>query len=398
MEIKELIFGIEGMNERFAILILKYIDAYLDMSSDKDVVLDNFIRQIKNNFTSIQFKTLDGVSGAVSGGSNAITLDDTLDDRFLDNTFLHEFTHLISKNEFLDDGFIFQANRGLKVGRDNIMDFDLGFELPNWETDGNNYASNKAISMLDEWVTEWLANKMSGLVYVEVKEDANGFFRKKTCHGYDGSNIMNLLELVYGCENIANLITGFDMTEEQRKTVIPIQELHKLNQMIDSEVILLKEEKELFEKLSYMNTPNITGLLTYYISQYQRQNNLQDYNVWLQKMLNLLVRAYSFSFKNKINDCSNIGDLNNVYNELSIIQNSMIWTENLDLLYSLESYQLFDKMRKDFSSKVIVLNANLEDFSSLFFQPSQLLEKFKLEEKFSKSNISDENLTIKNKI
>lgn len=382
MEIKEVLLNIDGMNERFATLILKYIDNYINMSSNKAVVANNIVQQIKRNVTGIRFKSLDGVSGAVSNFDSVITLDDTLDNRVIDNTFLHEFTHLISKNQYMEGEHLSQPNFGLKVGKNDSSEYDLNLRLTNWEVDGNNYAYNKGIATLDEWVTEWLANKMSGFQNVEVKEDANGHFRKKTSHGYDGSNVMNLLELVYGRENVANLITGFDLTEEERKTVIPIKEIHKLNQMIDSESILTEEEKEIFKNLQppYMKTPNITGLITYYISEYQRQNNLQDYNVYLQKMLNVLVRTYSVSFAKKINECNSLDDLRNIYSELSLIQNSMIWTEDLNALNTLETFQIFEKMKKDFSSRTTMLNANMEEFSSLYLSPSQLLEKFRNEE------------------
>lgn len=382
MEIKEVLLNIDGINERFATLILKYIDTYINMSSNKAVVANNIVQQIKRNVTGIRFKSLDGVSGAVNNLGTVITLNDTLDERNLDNTFLHEFTHLISRNEYMDGNDLIQPNCGFKVGQDDRMDFNGGFRLTQWEIDDNNYAYNKGIETFDEWVTEWLANKMSGFQNVEVKEDANGYFRKKTSHGYDGSNVMNLLELVYGSENIANLITGFDLTEEERKTVIPIKEIHKLNQMIDSESILTEEEKEIFKNLQppYMKTPNITGLITYYISEYQRQNNLQDYNVYLQKMLNVLVRTYGVSFTNKINECNGIDNLRNIYEELSVIQNSMIWTDDLNKLASLETFQVFEKLKQDFSSRATMLNANMEEFSSLYLSPSQLLEKFRNEE------------------
>lgn len=277
------------------------------------------------------------------------------------------------------------------------MDFTAGFRLTQWEVDGNNYAYNKGIETFDEWITEWLANKMSGFQNVEVKEDTNGFFRKKTSHGYDGSNVMNLLELVYGRENVANLITGFDLTEEERKSIIPIKEIHKLNQMIDSESILTDEEKEIFKNLQppYMKTPNMTGLITYYISEYQKQNNLQDYNVYLQKMLNVLVRTYSVSFTNKINECNSIDDLKTIYGELSVIQNSMIWTEDMNKLASLETFQIFEKMKYDFSARITKINANVEEFSSLYLSPSQLLEKFRSEEEIQRLNQANVETTQK---
>lgn len=388
MDLKEILGSIKGMDERFASLIIRYVDSYINMSSNKTQVANNIIKQIKENVTEINFKSLDGISGCVSGIGRVITLDSNLPDWIIGNTFLHEFTHQISKNEYTivdeEDGskVRLQPNLGLKVGRDLTMEFSMGMRLREWEIDGNNYAFNKGIYILDEWITEWLANKMSNFKNVELKQDENGFFRKKTCHGYDGSNVMNMLELVYGSENIANIITGFDLSEEERKCVIPIKEFHKLNEMINSNFVLSPEEIEIFKNLQppYMKTPNITGLIVYYISEYQKQDRLEDYNVYLQKMIDVLSRAYNVGFKNRIGNCNNPEELKQIYNELSIIQNSMLWNENQEVLNSLESYKVFDEMRTLFSVKANSLGINNEQFSSLFATPSELLEKFSLEE------------------
>src|SRR5574344_1592177 len=209
MDLKETLANIKGIDERFASLIIKYVDSYINMSSNKTQVANNLIQQIKKNITEINFASLDGISGCVSGMGSAITIDSNLPDWVIDNTFLHEFTHQISRNEYTivdeEDGMRIrvQPNCGLKVGIDQNMEFSMGARLREWETDGNNYAFNKGIATFDEWITEWLANKMSGFVNVELKQDENGFFRKKMCHGYDGSNVMNMLELVYGSENVA---------------------------------------------------------------------------------------------------------------------------------------------------------------------------------------------------
>ena len=404
MDLKETLANIKGIDERFASLIIKYVDSYINMSSNKAQVVDNLIQQIKKNVTEINFASLDGISGCVSGTGSAITIDSNLPDWAIDNTFLHEFTHQISRNEYTvideEDGMSIrvQPNCGLKVGIDQNMEFSMGARLFDWEIDGNNYAFNKGIATFDEWITEWLANKMSGFVNAELKQDENGFFRKKMCHGYDGSNVMNMLELVYGSENVANIITGLDLSEEERKGVIPIKEFHKLNEMIDSNTVLSPEEVEIFNNLQppYMKTPNITGLLVYYISEYQKQDKLEDYNVYIQKMINLLSRAYSIGFKNRIVNCNNIDDLIQMYNELLIIQNSIIWNENQEILKSLESYRLFDEMRNLFTTKTTSLGISNEKFSSLYANPSQLLEKFKFEETELKK-IHSETLTTQAK-
>lgn len=383
MDLQEVISSIKGIDERFTKLILKYIDSYIEMSSNKTLTVNNIINQIKRNVHGIVFKDLDGnVSGCVNTMGNEIVLSDDLEYWVLDNTFLHEFTHQIAKNEYIEGPDLIQPNCGLKVGQDEYAEFTAGFRLTEWEVDGNNYAYNKAIHLLDEWVTEWLANKMSGFKNAEVIIDNNGFFRKKTSHGYDGSNIMNLLELVYGGENIANLITGFDLSEEERKSIIPIKELHKLNEMIDSNAVLNQEEVNIFKNLKppYMKTPNITGLILYYISESMKQDKLEEKNAYLQKMLDVLTRAYSVSFNYKIENCNSYDELMNIYNELSIIQNSIIWHKNLDIMNSLESYKNFEKLRESFISKLTQLNINNKDFASLYLGPSEMLEKFKLEE------------------
>ncbi len=385
MELKDILLNIKGIDERFAALIARYVENYINMSSNKEVVANNLIQQIKKNITEISFQSLDGISGYVSSMESSITLDSNLPEWVIDNTFLHEFTHQVSRNEYVDEDGVrirLQPNLGMKVGSDESKEFSVGFRLREWEIDGNNYAYNQGIATFDEWVTEWLANKMSGFINVEVKEDENGLFRKKTCHGYDGSNIMNMLELVYGSENIANLITGFDLTEDERKCVIPIKEFHKLNEMIDSNLVLSKEEKEIFENLQppYMKTPNITGLIVYYISQYRKQDNLENYNVYIQKMLNVLTRTYSIQFNEKIANCGSIDDLNMLYQELTFIQNSMIWSEKQETLNSMESFQLFEKMRSSFISKSNQLGFEESRYNSLNLTPTELLEKFRLEE------------------
>ena len=394
MELSEIVKNIEGINDRFASLIIKYVDNYINMSSNKVLAAKNIINQIKNHVTKIEFKDLGKISGCVDGRNSIIQINSNLEDRFIDNAFLHEFTHQISKNEYneFDDDYnieiTIRKNLGLKVAYDEQAEFNSGERLRNWEIDGNNYAYNKGILLFDEWVTEWLANKMSNLNNVEIREDEKGFFRKKTCHGYDGSNVMNLMELVYGSENIANLITGFDLTEEERKCDIPIIEFHKLNEMIDSNHVLSPEEIEIFKNLKpkYMITPNITGLLVYYMSEYQKQDNLENYNIYLQKMLDVLIRTYNFRYQDRINNCKDIGELNNLYEELSIIQNSMMWNNDIDILNSLESFKIYEKMIKDFSNKSTELGINDEKFNSLYLSPESLLEKFKLEEELLKQS------------
>jgi len=385
MEIKEILKNIEGIDERFAQLILKYIENYIDMSSNKSLVANNIVKQIKQNIKSIQFNKLDDAYGSVAKIGTTIELNKELKDWELDNAFYHEFTHQISKNTYSNGTNLCNPNSGLKVGIDSQLEYSMGFRLKNWEVDGNNYAYNQGIDTLDEWITEWLANKNSKINNVEIKKDKNGFFRKKTSHGYDGSNVINLLELVYGSENVANLITGFDLNEEERKSVIPIKEFKKLNEMIDSNIVLTEEEKEIFKNLKppYMKIPNITGLLVYYISEYQKQDKLEDYNYYIQKIQNTLIRAYTVNFNQKIHNCRNEEELNLIYKQLSVIQNSMIWHEDEKVLNSLETYQNFNKMRNTFTLKHQALNIKNENYNSLYLTPNQLLEKFQKEQQDS---------------
>ena len=49
MDLKEILGSINGMDERFASLIIKYVDSYINMSSNKAQVVDNLIQQIKKD-------------------------------------------------------------------------------------------------------------------------------------------------------------------------------------------------------------------------------------------------------------------------------------------------------------------------------------------------------------
>lgn len=396
-KLDDVIHNIDGIDERFAMLLKKYVYTYINFSTNKELVSNNLINQINSNIKHISVEQLDGISGHADAKSKTIKINSDLDDYLIDNTFMHEITHLISLNEIIEDNITYQLNYGLKVGLDDQMDFSAGFRLRNWEVDGNNYVYNKGNVVLDEWITEWLANKTSGLTNTELKEDTNGFFRKKISHGYDGSNVMNLIELVYGSENIANLITGLDLNLEERKSVIPIKEIHKINELIDSNSILLQDEVDIIRNLQppYMKTPNVTGLIMYYISEYQKQRELENQNVYLQKIMNVLTRTYYVRFNKEIKGCSSPEDLNKVYNELSTIQNSMIWNEDINALESLESYRLFNQMRKEFTKKTSELNINNPEFNNLYLTPIQMKEKFKMEEEYIKKHLNKSEDTIR---
>ena len=91
MELKDILMNIRGIDERFASLIVRYVENYVNMSSNKEIVLNNLIHQIKMNITEISFKNLDGISGCVSGLGSTITINSNLPEWAIDNTFLHEF-------------------------------------------------------------------------------------------------------------------------------------------------------------------------------------------------------------------------------------------------------------------------------------------------------------------
>ena len=97
-------------------------------------------------------------------------------------------------------------------------------------------------------------------------------------------------------------------------------------------------------------------------------------------MLDVLTRTYSISFNDKVNNCKNVDELRDLCKELSVIQNSIIWNEDQNILNSLETFKLFDKMRNKFLSRLNRLNISNDEFEELFLSPSQLLEKFKTEE------------------
>lgn len=79
-QLKEVLLNIDGLDERFAKLVIKYVEKYIDMSTNKSLVANNLIQQIKKNITGISFKNLDGISGCVSGLGSSITIDSNLED------------------------------------------------------------------------------------------------------------------------------------------------------------------------------------------------------------------------------------------------------------------------------------------------------------------------------
>lgn len=100
-QLKEVLLNIDGLDERFATLVIKYVEKYIDMSTNKSLVANNLIQQMKKNVTEISFKNLDGISGCVSGLGSSITIDSNLEDLFNTNTELkfklYSLEYLIKK-------------------------------------------------------------------------------------------------------------------------------------------------------------------------------------------------------------------------------------------------------------------------------------------------------------
>ena len=152
-----------GVDEKLAAIIIKYIDKYVAMSTNKEQVKRNLISQIRMNFSGFAFADLNGISGCVNSLGNVISIDSNLDDWLLENTIFHELTHQIARNEIReneDDKFEFvQFNLGLKVSAEDNMEHSAMMRLKQWEVDGNNYVYNKGNDTLDEWITEWIPSK-----------------------------------------------------------------------------------------------------------------------------------------------------------------------------------------------------------------------------------------------
>ena len=258
MNVYEVVNNISGLDDILKEALIKYINDYCLLFNNNPIVVENLLTQIKNNVNEVEIKDLDGSSGAVSNMSKAIFLSSNLEEWNIVNTFLHELTHKISTNDIIEEGIVITLNAGLKYGSDDQEDSIFG-PVRSWNMDGNNYAYKLGTAVLDEWITEWIANKISEMKNVEIKKYENGFFRIKTSHGYDGSNIMNLLEVTFGTQTIADLLTGLTIPKEQRNCVLPLYGFKKMNEMYDSDKILKQDEKELLLSLGkYIETPTIS--------------------------------------------------------------------------------------------------------------------------------------------
>lgn len=231
------------------------------------------------------------------------------------------------------------------------------------------------MALLDEWVTEWVANKYSDMKNVEIQIDSNGFFKIKTSHGYDGSNIMNLLELTYGTDTLIDLLTGLSYTQEQRKQVVPLIGFHKMNKMFDNSVLTDSEKSELTNQYSkYIKNPNITIALINLISQYNNQDTLESSNLYLRKMMDLILRTYYQKFSTKLNLCDSPQKMDSLCKELRIIQYSIMWNEDLSKIEENEYYRIYKTMIEQIKGKSQVFGNNISDLEKT---PQEMLIIFK---------------------
>ena len=375
MNVYEVVNNISGLDDILKEALIKYINDYCLLFNNNPIVVENLLTQIKNNVNEVEIKDLDGSSGAVSNMSKAIFLSSNLEEWNIVNTFLHELTHKISTNDIIEEGIVITLNAGLKYGSDDQEDSIFG-PVRSWNMDGNNYAYKLGTAVLDEWITEWIANKISEMKNVEIKKYENGFFRIKTSHGYDGSNIMNLLEVTFGTQTIADLLTGLTIPKEQRNCVLPLYGFKKMNEMYDSDKILKQDEKELLLSLGkYIKTPTISIYLLKLIYEYNYEKDLSNKNNYLMKMINLILRTYITKFDDKLNKCNTLESFGNLYNELKKIQLSLAWNLDLNKLNEMEYFAIYKELVNKFMNALNEKKVN-NKYSDLIMSPEEIFRKF----------------------
>ncbi len=375
MNVYEVVNNISGLDDILKEALIKYINDYCLLFNNNPIVVENLLTQIKNNVNEVEIKDLDGSSGAVSNMSKAIFLSSNLEEWNIVNTFLHELTHKISTNDIIEEGIVITLNAGLKYGSDDQEDSIFG-PVRSWNMDGNNYAYKLGTAVLDEWITEWIANKISEMKNVEIKKYENGFFRIKTSHGYDGSNIMNLLEVTFGTQTIADLLTGLTIPKEQRNCVLPLYGFKKMNEMYDSDKILKQDEKELLLSLGkYIKTPTISIYLLKLIYEYNYEKDLSNKNNYLMKMMNLILRTYITKFDDKLNKCNTLESFGNLYNELKKIQLSLAWNLDLNKLNEMEYFAIYKELVNKFMNALNEKKVN-NKYSDLIMSPEEIFRKF----------------------
>ncbi len=376
MNVYEVVNNISGLDDTLKEALIKYVNDYCLLFNNNPIVIENLLTQIKNNVNKIEIKDLtDEVSGAVSNLSNTISLSNNLEEWNIINTFFHELTHKISTNNIIKEGIVISKNAGLKYGFEDRMDSIFG-PIHSWNLDGNNYAYRLGNDVLDEWITEWIANKISEMKNIEIKKYENGFFRIKTSHGYDGSNIMNLLEITFGTQTIADLLTGLTIPKEQRNCVLPLYGFKKMNEMYDSNIVLRQEEKEyLLSSNNCIKSPTITIYLLKLLEEYNDEKNLSNKNDYLMQMMNLILRTYSIKFSSQISECNDTESFDMLYNELKKIQLSIAWNLNVDKLNEMEYFMIYKRIVTEFMNKVKAYSVD-NKYMDLVLEPEKVFREF----------------------
>lgn len=370
--------NLQGMTPEYINAIEVYCNGILKMFNNNPTVKLNLFQQLKKHFTGLEYRKLkNGISGSVSSLSSCISLSSDLEEWNYINTFLHELTHQLAKNEYIDEYIqVYVYNLGLKMSNDDVMD-SLFRPCSSWAIDGNNYVFDRgsAMMLLDEWLTEWLANKFSGLKNVELITDENGNFRIKTSHGYDGSNIMNLMELTFGEAQLTDLLLGLSLTEDERKCVIPLKGFQKICNEFSSDLLSKEEKDELINSSKYIKNPNLPIYISFLISKYNGEKSQEQSNEYLGKIMDILLRVYSNKFGNAVEKISTNEDVINAFNQLSIVQKSIMWNYDMEKMFSNEYYRKYVEMVKILKDKCLKSNIDI-DLSSLEKTPSEMFEYF----------------------
>ena len=369
--------NLQGMSPKHIKAIEVYCNGILKMFNNNPTVKLNLFQQLKKHFTGIEHREFkNGISGSVSSLSSCISLSSDLEEWNYINTFLHELTHQLAKNEYMDEDIVYVYNLGLKMSNEDAMD-SLFKPCSSWSIDGNNYAFDRgsAMMLLDEWLTEWLANKFSGLKNVELITDENGNFRIKTSHGYDGSNIMNLMELTFGEAQLTDLLLGLSLTRDERKSVIPLKGFQKIGSEFSDDLLSSEEKDELINSSKYIKNPNLPIYISFLISKYNNEKNQELSNEYLGKIMDILLRAYFNKFGNVIEKISTNEDVINAFNQLSIVQRSIMWNYDIEKMLSNEYYRKYVEMVKMLKDKSLKSNIDI-DLSSLEKTPSEMFEYF----------------------
>lgn len=366
----EYIKKIEGIDSITYEGLLRYFSGIIDIFDDDELVKNNLLNQLKLHFNGVEIVEFDNDDyGRQSPIYKKIQLSNKLKEHNYLNTLLHELTHSLAVNSIVDE-VIYEKNRGLKGGEVDTFWWGIDKE---WVTDENYYGfdDGKSLNMLDEWLTEWIANLYSNLNYAELKTDENGNFRLKTTDAYDGSNIMNLMNLIYGKKELINLLLGLTYNEEQRKSVIPMYGFHRMNEMYEN--VLTEEEKNSISS-KYVTDPNNTILLMNYISEYTTSDKKTDS---LIKMMNLLTRQYVIKIKNELASCNTENEINNLYHDILLLQKSIIWNFDLEKMKEFEYYQNYENIIKMFLNKINELGFEF-DKSLIEKSPENIFNEFEV--------------------